>query len=104
MAGGFVIAGLLSCTALFAAAKCMNDESPVPVTAESQAADAKPAERNVQAGKADGRAQPAAGKRRRRARKVADKEGVDAAAGAEKVRKPRARRSRKQATAPVEAE
>ena len=96
MAGGFVLAGLLSCTALFAAAKCMNGESPVPVTAESQVIDAKPAEKSSQVSKADGRTQSAAGKKRRRTRKVADKEGADAPVSAEKVRKPRTRRSRKQ--------
>lgn len=90
MAGSYLIAGLLSCTVLIAAAKCADGECPMPVTAMSQDADAKACAKDA----GQSASAPDAEKKRRRTRKAAaQKKDGD---GTEAPRKRRARRTKKQ--------
>jgi len=114
MAGGYILAGMLSCSVLVAAAKCANDDAPEPVkaSARNSVAVTSPTGDGVSSAKADDdpATAPQATVKRRRTRKASAKKDGEAAAtrsrraaagkgddATEAPRKPRARRGRKPA-------
>ena len=111
--GGYVLAGMLSCTVLAAAARCAKNDSNPPVVADAAGMECTPTPSDGKAAAAAGDSAsvsaPAEGKRRRRVRKAATAkktaEGADAprkaasakktAEGADAPRRQRTRRSRR---------